>query len=285
MLTDNTIYYTETSGTEFIGADSIIEKIKYVQENRSDEYHAYLATITDVDDTLEYSEGTRCIVLAAGEEDNYESIAFINVNNDGMIERIKISTDSRYHFRIDDRVKIPSPLDDIKIPDSVVEPILLRAKFNGIIDEDYDENMVAEEAAGKYSFENNAQRMLNALADKPQPDAKAVFENIFGYLFAKSIEMVYNDEYAAEVNGGLTAEYSPDDAFRGVISSTLDSEKHAALEKALELGKQFYSDFSAYMQFNGLGEDRFAENIKLALVTVQWLGEKYMYKCFGKKSD
>jgi hypothetical protein len=102
VLTDNTIYSTETSDSEFLGTDRIIEKIKDVQDNRGDDYHAYLATITAVDDALEYSVGTRCIVLATGEEDNYESIAFINVNEDGMIERIKISTDSRYHFKIDE---------------------------------------------------------------------------------------------------------------------------------------------------------------------------------------
>lgn len=112
VLTEDTIYSTETSGKDFLGADSIVEKIKYVQENREYEYFAHLAAITAVDEELEYPVGTRCIVLASGEEDNYESIAFIDVNRDGMIERIKISTDGRYHFKIDEPVTDLSPSPD-----------------------------------------------------------------------------------------------------------------------------------------------------------------------------
>lgn len=112
VLTSNTIYSTETSGKEFIGADSIIEKIKYVQENQSAEYYAHLATIIAIDNELEYPVGTRCIVLASGGESNYESIAFIDVNAEGMIEKIKISTDSRYQFKIDEPIKVTSLFDD-----------------------------------------------------------------------------------------------------------------------------------------------------------------------------
>ena len=111
VLTDQTLYSTETSGKEFLGADSIVEKIKYVQENHGEEYYAHLATITAADDKLEYPAGTRCLVLASGEEDNYESIAFINVNAEGMIERIKISTDSRYHFKLDENPACKSSPD------------------------------------------------------------------------------------------------------------------------------------------------------------------------------
>ena len=115
VLTDKTVYSTETSGKEFLGADSIIEKIKYVQGNRKNECFAHLATVSAVDEKLEYPVGTRCIVLASGEEDNYESIAFINVSEDGMIERIKISTDDRYHFKVDEPAKVQFSFDDIKI--------------------------------------------------------------------------------------------------------------------------------------------------------------------------
>lgn len=105
VLAENAVYSTETSGKDFCGADSIIEKIKYVQSNNDNKYYAYFAVLTDdTENDTEYPAGTRCIVLASGQEDNYESVAFIEVNNDGMIERIKISTDSRYHFKIDDTV-------------------------------------------------------------------------------------------------------------------------------------------------------------------------------------
>ena len=89
-----------------------------------------------------------------------------------MISRIKISTDSRYHFRIDRPEKVQTPLDDIKVPDSVFEPIILRAKFHGIIDHEVEESSVTENIADYYSLEQNAQRMLDALQEGPQPDAE-----------------------------------------------------------------------------------------------------------------
>lgn len=285
ILTDDTVYSTETSGKDFHGADSIIDKIKYVQENRKNEYFAHLATITAVDEELEYPVGTRCVVLAAGEEDNYESIAFINVGQDGMIERIKISTDGRYHFKVDEPVKVQSLFDDIEIPESVVEPIILRAKFHGLIDEDYDPSVISNEMDDYYYFEDNAQKMLDALTENPQPDVEETFANIFGYLFAKAIEQAYNEEYAPKVNWRLTASYCPDDAFHGVITSTFDEKKHRKLEKALELGKQFFNDFSGYMEMSGVGEEHFVETIKLALVTVQWIGQKYKDNCFKERGE
>lgn len=101
VLTPDAIYETETSGKKYVGAEKIIDRFRYVYNNRDSEYIIYYATITDVDsDNPEYPVGTKCIVLA-NEEGNYESIAFINVNDQGLISKIKISTDSRYHFKLE----------------------------------------------------------------------------------------------------------------------------------------------------------------------------------------
>lgn len=280
VLTTSTIYSTETTGEELVGADRIIERINYVHENRENEYYANFATITTVDAELDYPVGTRCIVLSPGKEENYESIVFIDVNEVGIIERIKVSTDKRYHFKVDEQPKLPSFFDNIKIPDSVVEPILLRAKLHGIVDQDCSKNMISEKTEGYYMYEDSAQKMLGALSDNPQPDVEATLRNVFGYLFAKSIEMAYNDEHSAETRKGFVVSYCPTDAFGGTITSTLDAEKHVKLEAALELGKQFYSDFSGYLLLHEPDGDDFSETINLALITVQWIGRQYMKKCF-----
>lgn len=258
------------------------EELKVLQKRIAD---IILARVEISPYATAYPVGTRCVVLAAGEEDNYESIAFINVGQDGMIERIKISTDGRYHFKVDEPVKVQSLFDDIEIPESVVEPIILRAKFHGLIDEDYDPSVISNEMDDYYYFEDNAQKMLDALTENPQPDVEETFANIFGYLFAKAIEQAYNEEYAPKVNWRLTASYCPDDAFHGVITSTFDEKKHRKLEKALELGKQFFNDFSGYMEMSGVGEEHFVETIKLALVTVQWIGQKYKDNCFKERGE
>lgn len=103
VLAPDVVYETDTSGKTYQGACSIIERFIYIHNNRDSEYSTYFATITSVDEQrLEYPVGTRCIVLADGDAtDNYESIAFMTVDDNGMITKIKISTDGRYHFKID----------------------------------------------------------------------------------------------------------------------------------------------------------------------------------------
>ena len=103
VLAANVVYETDTYGRSYHGARSIIDRFNYIHSNRNSEYATYFATITEVDDPeMEYPVGTRCIVLADGEADDYESIAFMTVDDNGMITKIKISTDGRYHFKIDE---------------------------------------------------------------------------------------------------------------------------------------------------------------------------------------
>ncbi len=105
VLSDDVLYETDTSGKTFIGARAIIDKIAGVHKKRETKYIAHFATITAVDgDDNGYPVGTRCIVIESEEEDDdgLESIAFISVNDEGMITKIKISMDSRYYFRIDE---------------------------------------------------------------------------------------------------------------------------------------------------------------------------------------
>ncbi len=102
VLAKYAVFETETSGKRYFGPRKIIDRITYVHNHRNSEYMAHFATISSIDDpAMEYPVGTRCIVLSSGDDCNYESIAFINVNNSGMITKIKISTDDRYHFKID----------------------------------------------------------------------------------------------------------------------------------------------------------------------------------------
>lgn len=285
VLADNVVYETDTYGKKYVGAREIIERFIYVHNNRDSEYTTYYATVAATDeDDMEYPVGTRCIILANGEtEDDYESIAFIDVDDNGMISRIKISRDSRYRFRIDRPKKVQTPPDDIKVPDSVFEPIILRAKFHGIIDHEVEESSVTENIVDYDSLEQNAQRMLDALLEGPQPDDEKAFANIFGYLFAKAIEQTVNeDKNTGEYDTRRTASFRPGEAFAGEISSTLSAEEHAALEKAMKLGTQFYNDFKAYIQMIDVDEDQFVELFKQAAVVVQRLGQMYSDRYYKK---
>ena len=123
---------------------------------------------------------------------------------------------------------------------------------------------------------NNAERMLEALQAEPQSDAEETIGNILGYLFAKSVEMTVNE---AKENPAfetrLTASYSPHDAFRGVLRSTLPPDQHAALENAMEQARQFGKDIFVFMEMMEKTDDDFPELFTQAAVVVQRIGQMY----------
>ncbi len=102
VLTDDSILTTETNGKTYVGTDEIIKRFEYVYDNKKYKCHAYPATLIEPEeDGLEYSAGTKVIVLAYGEEDGIDSIVFTDNDEKGNISRILISKDSRYRFEID----------------------------------------------------------------------------------------------------------------------------------------------------------------------------------------
>ena len=240
VLTADSVYETDTSGNSCYGADEIIDRLTYAQKTTRANILPIWRRSQDLRESgLEYPVGTKCIVLADKEEDNYESIVFVSVDEDGNISRIHVSTDSRYRFRIEKPERVKTPLDDMVIPESVVQPIIWRAKYHGFLAYDLEDKLVLEDE-DYTQHKNNAERMLEALQAEPQSDAEKSIGNILGYLFAKSVEMTVNE---AKENPAfetrLTASYSPHDAFRGVLRSTLPPDQHAALEDAMEQARQF----------------------------------------------
>lgn len=273
ILADDAVYHTETSGNTYTGAQTIVDRINYVNENHNGKYLAHMATIADDSDPdLEYPAGTRCVVLAETEEDNYESIAFIKCDAEGMITNLDICTDGRYRFKIDKKPVFKSPLDDMKMPESVIEPVFLRAKFHNLLDDSVSEEDVAADVSDRELFDTNATNMINALQEHPELDYDNALESIFGYLFAKSIEREKNLAAGTECN----VEYSCFDAFEGKLDSALDGDALRELRKKLELGKQFYKDYMNFAELKGLGEQEKADELKTALVTVQRIGQLHV---------
>lgn len=102
VLTDDTVFYSEASGNELRGSDSIIEMFKQFKAARGGSLSAHSAEVASVDGETEYPVGTRCILISCGEEDSCDAALFIDVSREGMIERIEASNDGRYRFKIDD---------------------------------------------------------------------------------------------------------------------------------------------------------------------------------------
>lgn len=285
VLDENVMYDTDTSSETFTGREKVIEKFKRVEKGRTDRYIAHIATIVQTDDQdMDYPAGTRCITLAVGQPDNYESIMFIDVNKEGYITKIKVSTDSRYHFTIDRPESGKKLAEDIKLPESVLDSVVSRAKFHGLIDREMDKEQICENITQYNTYENNVCRMLEALQENPQENALVALENIMGYLFAKAIEFTVNsNESEVQMKSRLTANYSPTDALNGLITSTFCPEKHKKLEKAMELGKQFFKDVTFFMQLNEIDESKFADVYTQAAIAVQKIGELYSVHCFDEE--
>jgi len=49
--------------------------------------------------------GTRCVLIAYGNSDSYDQIAFVGVNDAGNINKIHISNNIKYQFLIDSKQK------------------------------------------------------------------------------------------------------------------------------------------------------------------------------------
>ena len=211
-------------------------------------------------DALSYEEGTRCIILASGDETNYESIVFADINEDGRISRLVASTNSRYHFRIDEKKRSKTILDDVVLPGSVAEPIILRARFHGIINEDVTEDQILRELDCAKIYEDNVRQML---ADLPEGDEKTNLKNLFGYLFAKAIESEYSEKNLVDLfKNRLIVNYTPSDAWNGEIGTFLKPEQHKKIVAAMELGKQFAKDFALFHPFEAPHGDVYKRQVR-----------------------
>ncbi len=115
VFAENAAYLAEYNNAAYAGRGAIVDRLKYITANAKRKCFAHQAVISSVDDgeeSLPYGVGKKCIVIAYGEEDNYESIAFIDIDENGRISRLVTSANSRYHFRIDGVPEIKSALDN-----------------------------------------------------------------------------------------------------------------------------------------------------------------------------
>jgi hypothetical protein len=278
---EDAAYASASAGKEFSGRDQIIEYLQYVHDANSSEgqkYRAHMATIISIDndggEPPEYPSGKRCVVLGKEGNKNYESIAFIDTDENGKISRLSLSVDSRYHFEIDCVPKSRSIFDDIVIPESVVEPIITRARFHGFIDGSVEDAEVTDNLPEYRSYKFNAEQMLEAMDADNISDKETALPRIFGYLFAKETERFVNE---ARFSGkaGLLISYEPADALDGELRSRLSPDEHNALIETMKRASQFYKDYKFFVEYKEKAEDDTKDDLLRALIIVQRIG--YLY--------
>jgi hypothetical protein len=293
---EDAIYASAASGKELSGKKQIIEFLQYVHDvylDKKDKYRAYMATIISIDyyggAPPKYPFGKRCVVLALDGSDNYESIAFIDIDENGRITELTLSVDPRYHFKIDVAPKKPSVFDDIKPLENVAEALINRARFQGFVDDTVEDETITDNLSEYRSYKFNAEWMLEALvSDDTADDKERALSNVFGYLFAKETEHFVNKTRFTG-NAGLLINYEFADALDGEIHSRLSPDEHSALTEVMKRASQFYSDYKHYRLF--LKEDATTDvaeedDLLRALIVVQRIGylfgEKFLKKISTK---
>lgn len=279
ILAEDAEYVSEHAENTYAGREEIIQRLLYVNEQVENCY-AYMATIVakENDDDLLYKDGKRCIVLAYESEKAYESIVFIDVDEENRIAKLTITNDSRYSFLVDKKPEDKRPEHQWKVPESPIEPIVMRAKFFGFIDDETEENQILADALENEWYKKNSEMLLDAMPD--YADIK-YYKHLFGYLFAKAMEETIapkDKKMFGIINVGVT--YRAWDVLHGEYGSNVSIEQHVTLENAMERGMQFYKDFVFFY-----GEEK--ENIKAhkeemitALMVVQQIGKLYANKVF-----
>lgn len=287
VLRKKSVYVSEASGKEWTGPKAIIERLQFVRDsNPGKKYYAHLATITSVDDgdeELAYGVGQRCVILAEEEKDNYVSIAFLDMDEEGYITKLTISVNGRYHFKIDEPVRPKNILDDFKVPESVAELILARARFHSFLDYEIEDEMVLSRLKHIKTYERNAQQILEVFEDYPQVEIEDKYANVFGYLFAKSIESDHSLRRGDREQFRLLVSYSPGDAIVGEIYTHLQPAVEEKVKIAYDYGKQFYKDLTAFCAMHE--ECNFEEELLKALVIVQQIGEVYSQTILEKQLE
>lgn len=283
ILAENATYLIERNNTLYQGPDAIIAQINSIQKDFPEKHFAHAATITSVDAgdcILPYGIGTRCVILAIDAEHSYKSIVFADINAEGYITRITTSVNPRYHFAIDEKPVRKTPLDDVKPPESVVEPMLLRARYQGIIGDTITDEQVLHYSDYADNFEQNIRLMLQAMPQAEADCKEKLLANLYGYLFAKAVEMYYAENRPFRLfQKRLICNYTPSDVWAGRIHSGLSPEQHIQLEDAFNLGKQFFKDFKFFQE--RVDGNNYDDNMLKSLILVQNLGCFYSKKCLN----
>lgn len=250
VLAKDAVYQSETLRRDFHGPNEIINHFSKVASEGDSHYYVQTATIVELKeaDGLLYPAGTRCAVLSQNAPENYESLAFIDMDDDGNIKRLLITADSRYVFRIDPRPKEREL--DFEMPDSVLEPVVNRARLHGLIDtNDTDCNELIESIKESNPFQATAKELAQYLRALPEGEFNDALQNTLGDLF----ETILKKEFT-----GFAPEAEP------------------KIKNAREIGCQFFRDFHFLHQEYLPSDEQWTTDLVLVLTAVQMIAMRYV---------
>lgn len=187
VLAEDAVYQSETLHKTTCGPDDIIRHFVRVAEEGDSHYIVQMATIVEhkEEDASMYPVGTRCAVLSQNQPDKYESIAFLDLDDDGNIKRLLITADSRYRFRVD-----PKPVEkepDFELPKTMALSMANRAVYTGLLDWDItDPDDLVERFEETGCFQKVAKEKAAHLRALPKDKFEDAFKKCLGELFESS---------------------------------------------------------------------------------------------------
>lgn len=277
ILSDNSEYTSDWVNKTYCGKEEIITRLNHVHNSNTERsFFANFATIVKVDDEedngLPYSVGDRCLVIAMKDENNFESICFMECDEENKISKITVTRDSRYHFKLDKTESYPD-IFDFDLPCNFYESMIARSYLHGFIDSEISREEIEQKTVRTEHYKKNARFAIQSLKKKPAADAVEDLSRLFSYMFVKSIELeLYNEKFSAAYEINI---FDNPYAFRSLYES---NEKNEELRKHLntsyKLGKQFMNDFFSHrMHLNT--EEGYEDDLTACLVFSQQIGEFY----------
>ena len=270
VLAEDIEYSSVHSQNILCGKRAVMEHLKNVMAEQRPCF-AYMATISEVrndsDYQLPYAEGKRCVILAYDEPDKYDSICFIDLDEDNNISSITFSADSRYFFRLDE--KFTSPDDDIPVPDNFYEPMLARASYFDFIDEGTEYETVLDNAKRRETLSTLAKAITfnyPYFCDKRTFDPVETEKNLFGYAFVYSVELAKDKNFIYN-NAKASKQFLFKDAVNGVAD-----EKY---QEMFEQAKSFYNDYTYYVNNHNFTDEEVERTMIDCLEFTMLLGQLY----------
>lgn len=277
ILNDKAEYVSEWAKTTYCGKEAIIERLNFVKNSNSQSsFYTHFATITSIDDgneKLDYNVGDRCIVIAMETPDNFESICFMECDEENKITKIVVTHNSRYHFKIDEKVEYEDIFDGTP-PDSWYESILLRSYFHSFLDREVSKEEVENQSSRTNYYNDITKAVVANMKQNPAEDILEFLPKLYGYLFVKSIELQLNNNNSNHDLTYSVYDFDMERIVRGYEPNVYEERIVKRLNASYELGMQFYKDFA--LQREGLKtEIGFEEDLIDSLVFVQQIGEVY----------
>ena len=296
VLSDDAIYETDAADVLYVGKEEIIDRFTYVvnELNRKQtKVFAHHAVLVETDH-MEYPDGTRCLALAYNEDYRFESVLFIDVNEGGLITRIKVSEDLGYQFKVVNQKEIMLPFDNMKNESDLLGQMVLRARKLGLINPSISDETVLNEIPDFQLFDERGKEGMNALQKRArtkadnteQIDAQQDVENIVGYLFAKAVEMsLYRKMAMNDETADKSVPFCIEEALEGEFTTTLQGKTYETLIGSRGTGVEFLEDFNQFCNQRDLQDEDMLNALWDTMIFVQRLGQLAVWKLFRNQDE